>query len=77
MARSFYKKRDGDTIWWVRSNRIGEFEFSFDKVKVYNLFRDYPHALTKSQKEQFDKENPFWVKRLGRPEDEHSSNSNP
>lgn len=30
-AMRFYKKRTGDKIWWVRSNRIGELEFTFDK----------------------------------------------
>lgn len=34
--------------------------FSFDKIKVYNLFSDYPYALTQSEKEIFDKENPYW-----------------
>ena len=24
--------------------------FSFDQIKVFNMFRDYPHELTKKQK---------------------------
>ena len=35
-------------------------DFDFDKVKIYNLFADYPHNLTPEEKEIFDKENPYW-----------------
>ena len=46
---------------WVDSpDRIGEFLFTFDGVKVYNMFRDYPYALTKEEKKIFDAENPYW-----------------
>ena len=34
--------------------------FSFDKVKIFNLFEDYPHNLTSEEKEIFDKENSYW-----------------
>lgn len=58
----FYKKNENDTIWWVeKTDTIGEHLFSFDKKKIYNLFRDYPHELTNEEKEIFDKENPYWV----------------
>lgn len=58
----FYKKKDEDKVWWVeKSDTIGEHLFSFDKKKIYNLFRDYPHELTNEEKEIFDKENPYWV----------------
>lgn len=61
--KSFYKKNKGDSIWWVDDiETIGQFFFSFDKKKVFNLFSDYPYALTKKQKATFDKENPYWVK---------------
>ncbi len=57
----FYKKNLDDRIWWVDNyDQIGLFEFSFDKKKVYNMFRDYPHNLTKEEIELFDNENPFW-----------------
>lgn len=57
----WYKKKPTDNVWWLdNSGIIGEFIFSFDKVKQFNLFEDYPHALTKAQKTIFDLENPFW-----------------
>lgn len=62
MLNNFYKKKDTDKIWWVdNGDTIGEWLFSFDKLNVFNLFRDYPHALTKEQKEIFDEENPYWA----------------
>lgn len=58
----FYKENTTDSIWWVdTSDKDGVFLFSFDKEKVYNLFADYPHNLTKQEKEIFDKENPYWA----------------
>lgn len=59
---SFYKNNPDDTIWWVDNvDRIGEILFSFDKKKIYNLFADYPHNMTKEEKAIFDKENPYWM----------------
>lgn len=59
---NFYKREDSDTIYWVDNPEVkGEFLFSFDKKRVFNLFADYPHELTKEQKEIFDKENPNWA----------------
>lgn len=61
-SSKFYKKHNKDKIWWVNNaDRIGEMLFSFDKITVFNLFRDYPHKLTSEQKAIFDKENPFWA----------------
>lgn len=61
MDRRFYKEHPQDKIWWVdNEGTIGEWEFSFDKKTIFNLFRDYPHKLTKEQKEVFDRENPEW-----------------
>lgn len=58
----FYKKNENDLVWWVqkRERIIGEHLFSFDKKKIYNLFQDYPHNLTKEEKEIFDRENSYW-----------------
>ena len=62
MFRSFYKSRRKDKIWWVDNPFVtGVHEFSFDKKKIFNLFHDYPHALTDEEKELFDKENPYWA----------------
>lgn len=57
----FYKNNETDAIWWVDTEAIGEFLFSFDKKKIYNLYADYPHNLTPNQVRTFDKENPLWA----------------
>lgn len=63
----FYKKDPKDKVWWVDNSRdvTGEFVFSFDKKKLYNLYKDYPHNLTKEEKEIFDSENEFWKEYFG------------
>lgn len=62
MQNDFYKNEPTDKIWWVDTvDRVGEFLFSFDKKKIYNLFADYPHALSAEEKKVFDKENPYWA----------------
>ena len=56
-----YKENDRDTIFWVDNvENKGEFLYTFDKKKIYNLFADYPHNLSKEEKRIFDKENPYW-----------------
>lgn len=62
MLSDWYHQEEGQKIWW-RDNldAKGEFLFSFDKKKTFNLFRDYPHELTEEQRKLFDKENPFWA----------------
>jgi len=58
----FYKNSPTDTIYWAgRVDAVGEFLFSFDRKKIYNLFADYPHNLSKDEIEIFDKENPYWA----------------
>ena len=61
MSNDFYKNNDTDKVWWVDHDSIGEFLFSFDKKKIYNLYRDYPHNMTKEEVALFDKENPHWA----------------
>ena len=61
MKYNFYKKNSENKIWWVETDEIGANLFSFDKKKVYNLFKDYPHNMTKEEVEIFDKENPYWA----------------
>ena len=47
----WYKNNDSDNIWWKDTPGIvGEWLFSFDKKKIYNLFADYPHNLTVKEK---------------------------
>lgn len=59
----FYKNKPTDKIWWVDNlgENKGEFLFSFDKKKIYNLFADYPDHLTRDERVQFDIENPYWA----------------
>ncbi len=57
----FYKENETDIIAWVDNTEvIGERLFTFDGIKIYNLFADYPHNLSKEEKAIFDKENPYW-----------------
>ena len=61
-SNSWYKNNDTDQIWWLDDNDvIGEFVFSFDKKKRYNLFADYPHNMSAKEIAIFDEENPFWA----------------
>ena len=61
LPNDFYKENDTDQIYWIDSDKIGEFLFSFDKKKIYNLFEDYPDKLTPDELEIFNKENPYWA----------------
>lgn len=58
-----YKENKNDKIYWLTPVDApkGEYVFSFDLKKVYNLFEDYPWKLSKEEKEIFDKENPYWA----------------
>lgn len=61
MKFDFYKKNESDKIFWVDNvDTIGEHLFTFDKIKIYNLFADYPHNLTAEEKAIFDDENEYW-----------------
>ena len=62
MDYDFYKNKETDKIYWVYNlDRVGERLFTFDKKIIFNLFADYPHKLSKEQKQIFDKENPEWA----------------
>lgn len=62
MLDNLYKNNPSDKIWWVDNvEDRGIWLFTFDREKTYNLFADYPHKLTASEKRIFDKENPFWA----------------
>lgn len=57
----FIKNDKKDVIFWIDNvENKGEFLFTFDKKKIYNMFADYPHNLTADEREIFDKENPYW-----------------
>lgn len=47
--------------WIDNPDKVGEMLFTFDGEKIFNLFRDYPYALTPEQKRVFDEANPFWA----------------
>lgn len=56
------EKESSRKVKWLRNpKRKGEFLFTFDGDRVFNLFRDYPHELTETQKLTFDAENPYWA----------------
>lgn len=63
MQNNWYKNNDSDKIWWLDNGNevLGQFIFSFDQKKKYNMFADYPYKLTKKEIEIFNEENPFWV----------------
>lgn len=58
----FRKNNPDDIILWVdnANERVGEWLFTFDKQKIYNMFADYPHRLTEKERAIFDLENPEW-----------------
>lgn len=47
--------------WIDNPDQVGEMNFTFDGKEIFNLHQDYPHKLSKEQKELFDRENPFWA----------------
>lgn len=61
VSNKFFKNNKDDAIWWVsNADTKGEWLFSFDKKKIFNMFSDYPNKLTPQEKAIFDKENPYW-----------------
>ena len=62
MDYDFYKNKGTDKIYWIYNlDSVGERLFTFDKKVIFNLFADYPHKLSKEQKQIFDEENPEWA----------------
>lgn len=50
-SSKWFKNNPNDKIWWLDNpRRKGEWVFSFDKKTEFNMFSDYPHALTSEQK---------------------------
>lgn len=61
MSGSWAKENKKDKIWWWDDDEtVGEIKFTFDKKKVFYLYRDYS-KLNADQKYIFDKENPYWA----------------
>lgn len=61
MRDNLYKNNPEDVIWWVDNvENVGEFVFTFDREVFFNLFRDYPYALSEEQIKIFNRENPYW-----------------
>ncbi len=67
MLSDFYKENENDMIWQVdeldESGEIlkGPMLLSFDKKKIYNLWKDYPQNFTPEEVEIFKKEQPYWA----------------
>ncbi len=59
-SKRWYKEDEQNQIWWLDNDTVGEWVFSFDKVKEYNLFQDYPKALSDKEIEIFNRECPYW-----------------
>lgn len=62
-SSKLFKNNPSDRIWWVDNadDAKGEWIFTFDKKKFFNMFQDYPWNLSTEEKEIFDKENPYWA----------------
>lgn len=62
-SNKWYKNNDTDLIWWLDNGgeTKGEFVFSFDRKKQYNMFADYPHNMSAKEVAIFNEENPFWA----------------
>lgn len=61
MLSDYYKHNPSDKICWAEDlDHKGQFFFSFDRKKNFNLFADYPNNLAPEQKRIFDEENPYW-----------------
>ena len=55
------KENKSDHFYWLESMEvIGGLLVTFDKVKVYNLFTDYPSKFSDEEAAIFKKECPYW-----------------
>lgn len=45
-SKKFYKNNPTDKIYWVETDTVGQWLFTFDKKTIFNMFRDYPDMLT-------------------------------
>lgn len=44
-AMNFIKRKKQDKIYWIPSTQLGEIKFTFDKIKIYEFYKDYPQEL--------------------------------
>lgn len=66
VSNNYYKKKPTDKIWWLEDPyTVGLWRFTFDRVKIYYFYQDYPQALTPEQLEIFNAENPELAERFG------------
>ena len=67
MKYDFYKENKSDKVWWVDTvDKIGEYLFSFDRKKIYNLFSDYPQKLSPEERPSSTKRIPIGKNSSGR-----------
>ena len=58
-----HRKDENSKVWWAYVEGYkGIHIFSFDRVRTFNLFRDYPYKLTEEEKRIFDECEPFWAR---------------
>lgn len=55
---NFIKRKKQDKIYWIPSTQLGEIKFTFDKIKIYEFYKDYPQELSDEEIEIFKRENP-------------------
>lgn len=59
---NIYKKQETSRVWWASvPTELGTHLFSFDKIKFYNLFQDFPYKLTKEEIKIFIEDEPYWA----------------
>lgn len=59
---TFYREGPGKKTWWKLSEDGSiSHEFTFDRKRIFHLFKDYPTELTPAELEIFDKENAYWA----------------
>lgn len=58
----FYKEEKSSRVYWTAPiDTRGEICFSFDRKKIYNLFEDFPHELSKEELAIFCEDEPYWA----------------
>lgn len=59
----FHKSSKESKIWWTNKiDSVGELNISFDRKKIYNLFKDYPYNMSQEEIKIFEKEELYWAR---------------